>query len=197
MVKIRTFFERFYEYEQRLLSWAKQSKFWQFLGRWGKLIIGIQFAILFIDRRNAVVERDAYRKSNEVLVSQRVSANGFFRSKEATWWRKRMMLGVEGDTVFRMVDVSPSYETTFLREFNIPTAEYVGFTDFDVWPKAIAEEFYKEDKKVARTGNPEYVTGTDPRGGELFIVKERVIIGNVIYVDGMAFKKKAGHGWCD
>lgn len=65
---------------------------------------------------------------------------------------------------FGVVDfLNDEYVDTFLKPLGKEKNDYVGKTDFDVWPKAIAEEYRKHDMKVLRTGkvfnSRETVTG--------------------------------------
>lgn len=50
-----------------------------------------------------------------------------------------------------MLAVNASYEETFLIPNNKTIEDYIGKTDFDVWPKEVAESFRNHDKLVMRT----------------------------------------------
>lgn len=186
----------------RFIAWEKQveerlakNTLLQFFKKYQKLIVGVQFAFLLYSRGKAIDQRDSYRKANEVLVNERVHHNGFFESNEVTRWKKRMLTDSDGITSFRMMDVSESYESTFLEFFNLSVHDYIGYTDFQVWSKEIAQEFYDEDLYVATTGNSLYVVGKDPRGGRLLIIKERKIEGTKVFVVGRAIQVSKAKEW--
>ena len=54
------------------------------------------------------------------------------------------------DGFFEMVFLNDAYTVTFGKT----KTEYVGRTDFEVWPKDVAQKFHDNDNEVARSGRP-------------------------------------------
>lgn len=58
------------------------------------------------------------------------------------------------DTKGIILSVNRSYEETFLIPLNKTANDYIGNTDFAVWPPEIAAQFQKNDSHVLKTGKP-------------------------------------------
>jgi PAS domain-containing protein len=63
-------------------------------------------------------------------------------------WYKLAEYQEDGTVVFYMQYLNAAYE----REFGKPRDEYVGQTDFQVWPREIAEVFFAHDASVLASG---------------------------------------------
>ena len=66
-----------------------------------------------------------------------------------------------------MLRLNKAYETEFLLPFGITRSDYIGRTDFEIWPDEIARKFREKDQFVIKTGEPvttievvEYPDGT-------------------------------------
>lgn len=56
------------------------------------------------------------------------------------------------DTNGVMLSLNPAYEEIFLLPRNLTKEDYIGNTDYDVWPKKIADVFSENDRLVYTTG---------------------------------------------
>ncbi|MEX0274303.1 MAG: hypothetical protein AB3N16_07995 [Flavobacteriaceae bacterium] len=130
------------------------------------------------------------RKANEILVNQQNYAGLDINKLELSVWKK---LKIGGD--FVMVWLSSKYDSRFLQMFGIPANNYLGQTDYHIWPEKLADEFWEEDMQVALTGEDLYGIGNSPDGKKLLIRKWRVIEGNSVYVMGMAIDKDEAKDW--
>ena len=59
-----------------------------------------------------------------------------------------------------MLSVNSAYEKMFLVPINKTAEDYVGATDFDIWPKSVAERFVENDKKARKRDG--YWMGIEP-----------------------------------
>lgn len=55
------------------------------------------------------------------------------------------------DTELKMIVLNESYVDVFLTPLGKKSGDYIGKTDFDVWPEEIAKKFIEHDRKVMRT----------------------------------------------
>lgn len=62
-------------------------------------------------------------------------------------WIKTVGAISDGSDTFKMWYINEEYE----RLFDVREERYRGKTDFDIWPKDVAETFYKNDSKVLET----------------------------------------------
>ena len=65
------------------------------------------------------------------------------------------------NTSFEMLSVNQAYEDVFLRPAGLRATDYIGKTDFDIWPDEVARKFVENDKK-AMEGKGEYWSGIEP-----------------------------------
>tara|TARA_R110002012_G_scaffold320805_1_gene545661 strand:- start:5553 stop:6206 length:654 start_codon:yes stop_codon:yes gene_type:complete len=66
-----------------------------------------------------------------------------------------------------MLRLNKAYEKEFLLPFDITRDDYIGHTDFEIWPHEVAKKFREKDQMVIRSGEPitdietvEYPDGT-------------------------------------
>lgn len=83
-------------------------------------------------------------ESSESINAQISHLNGrlniILDSLESPAWYK-IKVDDEDGIKFIMCYVNPAYETFF----NVKKSEYIGKTDFNIWPQEIAEKFYDND----------------------------------------------------
>lgn len=194
MARISRFWDVCEEYEKSISTRFKNSKVGTFINKYKGFLRNGIFIVLLWQKTVAVDTADDFRRANEVLVNHAALASSKYESNEITRWKK-LMLGSMNDPSFIMVEVSPSYENKFLTVFGLALGDYLGRSDFMVWPEEIAQEFFNEDLYVARTGIPLYAIGTNPTGGKLYIIKERVIENDRIYIVGAAIDMNRANGW--
>lgn len=193
--------------DEKISDWTKNSPWGTKIKRWTKLLVIFQLGFLFMqktiaesdtreavtDKKKAQTEANEYKNANEILQSERFFRSGF-KSRQVTWWKKAVIR--EKDTIrFVMVEVSPTYEKKFLIGLNIPTSSYIGFDDYMVWPKELADEFRSEDLQVYENKNTLYTTGHSPVSNDLLIIKEFLLENGREYVIGLAIDKELAKNW--
>ena len=67
------------------------------------------------------------------------------------------MKDIDGKVLY----VNQDYENSFLRPMGKTISDYLNHTDYDVWPKEIADEFNRNDKAVVKS-RKKYWVGTEP-----------------------------------
>ena len=99
-------------------------------------------------------------------------------------WRK--------DQNLVMQEMSRAYEIVFLEPMGKSRKDYIGKTDHEFWPKAIADEYHKNDMDVIKGALP-YYRGEEPIrvgknniGEEWVVVKYRYNTGQGIGCAGFA-----------
>lgn len=93
-----------------------------------------------------------------------------------------------------MLSVNLAYETIFLKPIGKERKDYVGKSDYDIWPKEIAEVFMKNDILIRRKREPRLITENIPDAmGKLIewnILKYPRMSGNqLIGIAGIAIPK--------
>lgn len=93
-----------------------------------------------------------------------------------------------------MLKANLAYQTVFLNHINKGLHDYIGKTDYDIWPNDVADQYTQNDQMVMKTGR--VYTGTenvimDGRREQWFIIKYRWKAANgvVLGVAGMALPK--------
>ena len=85
------------------------------------------------------------------------------------------------DTTSRMYFINRSYE----REWGVPQMKYRGATDYEVWPKAVADAFKENDRQVIESRKGFITTEMVPNDPENPTkVREWVIYKFPVYKDG-------------
>ncbi len=194
MVRIAKIWDACEAYEESISRRFKASKLGKFIGKYKHVLRNFVFIILLYGKVEAGKERDIYKMANERLVMHGAVVSSKYESKAMTRWKK-MMLGSLEHPTFVMVEVGPSYEKKFLEVYGLSLGDYLGRTDYDVWPKEIADEFFAEDLHVSKTGETVYTKGTNPNGGHLLIIKERLIQNSRTYVLGAAIDLEQAKNW--
>lgn len=77
-------------------------------------------------------------------------------------WIKLALPRSDGKFEFRMQYVNPAYE----KWFGVALLDYVGKTDFEVWPQATAEAYFQNDMKAM--GGPTAIRFREPVSQPLF-----------------------------
>lgn len=194
MVRVAQTWRIYQRYEESISKRFKKSSLGVFIKKYSGLLRNLVFVSLLFSKYQANQETESYRRANEILAMHTALQSAKYESNELTSWKK-LMLGDIENPIFIMVEVSPSYEDKFLENYGISLSDYLGKTDFDVWSEVIANEFYLEDKNVARTGIPLYAVGTNPNGGKLLIIKERIEENNRVYIRGTAIDEENTKRW--
>lgn len=86
---------------------------------------------------------DALRELTEQLENTERFFEAFLNQCPFVMWCKDY-----SDGVGRMVFISDMYSEIF----SIPAAKYVGMTDYEVWPKEVADRFRVQDLEVVKSG---------------------------------------------
>lgn len=96
------------------------------------------------------------------------------------------------DTNGKMLAVNEEYETKILSIRGLKATDYVGKTDFEVWPKETAEEFIAHDRKVARLKRKiEFTENWKDDDGNLYegeVIKYPRFVGNTVIGIGGVIK---------
>lgn len=93
-----------------------------------------------------------------------------------------------------MLALNDQYEKIFLQPMGKSREDYIGHTDYDIWPEAYANKFYAIDQTVIKTGRvwhgEEWVTVNDT-AQQWEIIKYPRYSGNVLIgVGGIAIPPK-------
>ena len=112
--------------------------------------------VQFGDRRVVLaIARDVTerKRAAEALRESEERFRAFMNNSPAIEWMK--------DEQGRHVYLSEAYE----RRFGVRLADWRGKTDFELWPREVAEEFRKNDQEVLRTGRTLEVVEESPAPG--------------------------------
>ena len=93
------------------------------------------------------IEREAYKSEKDSLIYMLQQSFFVVNSQQSSpfaFWQKSKN-GV-------MMSLNDVYVDIFLKPRNIAKYQYLGYTDYDVWPKKIADEFTRNDKWVIENG---------------------------------------------
>lgn len=108
----------------------------------------------------------------------------FFEAFPGLDWIKRVELDESGNPKFTMVCVDSAYSLNY----GLSKYRYVGKTDYEIWPKETADQFYQNDTAVYTTGTPFITNESWDVGGKAYsgIVKKYLIIDEMgdLYIGG-------------
>lgn len=91
---------------------------------------------------------------------------------------------------YTMLWLSKSYETYFLKSQGITRDDYIGKTDYDVYPKNIADAYRTEDIKIMQQNKSRHVIEPVSINDEVHNVhffKFPIKHNNQIYIGGIAY----------
>ena len=92
-----------------------------------------------------------------------------------------------------MLSLNKAYEKVFLDNIGKSKSEYIGYTDFEVWPEATAEKFTADDRKVLSEGIAIHMFEDIDFGSHIetwMVLKyPRFSDGVIIGIGGIAYKK--------
>jgi PAS domain-containing protein len=99
------------------------------------------------------LKKDMYDQSQTVKIMQNqvFEKDKLLSLLEATSWDLPFPYWLK-DMQSKMIYVNKQYES----QFNIKSADYINKTDYDVWPKEIADKYVDTDNEVI-SGSSEYV----------------------------------------
>ena len=90
--------------------------------------------------------------------------------------------------------VNDAYEREFLKPFGYSKYDYIGKTDFQIWPEELARNYVQNDRKVIDSKIILYTveqTSNEADGEKWFIIKYlRYAAGKPIGIAGIAIPKK-------
>ena len=110
----------------------------------------VTFWVLLRKSRDQIQERieSAKREHIEHTQSAVTRVNGalekMMRQLPYPAWIKLALPKSDGGWEFRMQYINPSYEA----RMGVPLLDYVGKTDFDVWPHEVASAYFANDMKA-------------------------------------------------
>ena len=105
------------------------------------------------------------------------------------YWEKAMI-----DKKFVAQYFNPKYVQSFGHHFDYDRFKYIGFTDFDIYSKPIAERYFQVDSLVAKNGVPiktnEFYLDKKGRKKKLRVIKWRKVVAGVKIICGMVLFKE-------
>lgn len=107
--------------------------------------------LVIAELRRALIQKEAQIMSLEIKVAAKLDSMGsLFAMLEAmkvpAWLKRYDPEAVDPDDSIIMLYANREYEYAY----RVSARLYIGSSDFDIWPRAIAEEYRKNDKKVLR-----------------------------------------------
>lgn len=84
----------------------------------------------------------------------------------------------------RMLSLNKHYEEVFLAPMGLTAQDYIGKTDFDIWPEEVARKFVDNDNRAFATNNTQYTL--EPVPGTNGEITEWIIVKYIRYIDNIA-----------
>lgn len=133
-----------------------------------------------------LTEREAkYKEEVAKLRNQLLIFEGSHIDLPLPMWMK----DAKGDMIF----INSYYEDAFLLPRGKTIRDYVGFNDYAVWNKEIADAFVKHDKEIARTKQSKrYIEALEDENGATYYVEvlkyPRMLNNVIIGISGIILK---------